>query len=379
MGCGGTTFLAVAFAFSTAAVFSCLQAADSAPAPAAPRAGAPENIQFSRSTSASATIPRPGLRDEKKELLNKSGNVPEGIGPTGPDVSIPSSASLNTAVPNKAMMDKMLKKLDKDRNWLVPGAQELEQEDPFKQLEQQNDPERALTGEKREGVMERFVRGENSKTKTQGPNRLRDLDRDRDRANNRMNRDGKDGSDGKDDKGDERDEVKNENSQSNGLADFDLKRFIRQQDQPNFLNSELPKASQMFRAGNFGNPATMRESSLDRKEREMDAKRSADFMQILKPRTPGFAGTAGVNDPINSPDLTRREMNPVLPQMGDSGAARSPFSGPTPPSSRMQDNNMFGVTGPAASSITPTFTPPVPRPEPGRTRSVVIEPPRRIL
>ena len=136
----------------------------------------------------------------------------------------------------------------------------------------------------------------------------------------------------------------------------------------------------MFRAGNFGNPAAMRSPSEERaKERELDAKRAADFMQILKPRTPGSAFAAtGVNDPINSPDLTRREMNPVLPQMTD--GTRSGFGAPPPsPASRIQDNNMFGVTGPSASSITPTVTAPLTRPEPSRNRSIVIEPPRRIL
>jgi hypothetical protein len=281
-------------------------------------------------------------------------------------------------------MEKMMENWDKQKNWLVPGAQDKENEDPFKQLEPKNDPEKVLTGEKPEGVMERFIRGEkpNAKTQNDRPNRPRDLDRtrDRDRTNNKFDPRGKENSENKDkDETDDDSRDRNDNSQSNGLAEFDLKRFIRQQDQPNFLNSELPKASQLFRSGSFGNPQA-RESIADRaKDREMDAKRAADFMQILKPRSPGSAFAAtGVNDPINSPDLTRREMNPVLPQT-DSGS-RSPFGAPPPsPASRIQDNNMFGVTGPAASSIAPAISSPLPHPEPGRNRSVVIEPPRRIF
>jgi hypothetical protein len=314
--------------------------------------------------------------------LNRYGNVPESpVGQTGPQAPISSPAS-GSQFPSKAAAEKLLRDWDRQKNWLVPGAQETRHDDPFKQLDQRNDPEKALIGEKTEGVMERFLRGENDNPKekaaAQGPRRLNDLDRDRDRKSNKIDLDGKTG---KKEDGDEREDKKGDNSQSNGLADFDLKSWIRQKDQPNFLSNELPKASQMFRAGNFGNPAAMRNPSEDRaKERELDAKRAADFMQILKPRTPGsaFAGT-GVNDPINSPDLTRREMNPVLPQFSDSGS-RSGFGGPPPsPTSRIQDNNMFGVTGPAASSITPSMTAPLSRPEPARSRSVVIEPPRRIL
>jgi hypothetical protein len=379
-----TTFLKIAFVFSSAAALSCSQAADSQPSSSAPRPGIPEKIEFSGSSSTTPRVPRPGQKDENKELLNKSGNVPDTI--VRPELSVHSPGSGSVTMPSKAAVEKMMEKWDKQKNWLVPGAQDKEtDEDPFKQLEPQNDPEKKLlSGDKREGVMERFIRGENPKNKTQSdaPNRVRDLDRDRDRSNNRFERADKDRSENKDENEDERPD-RNDNSQSNGLAEFDLKRFIRQQDQPNFLNSELPKASQLFRSGNIGNPQTYRDPIADRaKERELDAKRAADFMQLLKPRTSGsaLAGTAGINDPINSPDLTRREMNPVLPQMRDSGLGGGSFGAPPPsPASRIQENNLFGVTGPAASSITPTISAPLPRPEPARNRSVVIEPPRRIF
>lgn len=384
--------LKIGFALSGAGLFCFLHAADSSPASAtaAPRSGAPEKIEFSRSTSTTPRVPRPGRTDQNKELLNRFGNVPENpAGQMGPQAPI-TSPTTGAQFPSKAAAEKLMRDWDRQKNWLVPGAQDPERDDPFKQLEQKSDPEKVLLGDKSEGVMERFLKGENEnpnahgKSPGQGPRRLNDLDRDLGRNNN--NRIDLAGKDGKKEDGDDSENPKADNAQSNGLADFDLKRWIRQQDQPNFLSNELPKASQMFRAGNFGNPAALRSPSEERaKERELDAKRAADFMQILKPRTPGsaFAGTAagGLIDPINSPDLTRREMNPVLPQMSGSDSGGRPAFGAPPPSpaSRIQDNNMFGVTGPAASSITPTVTAPLPRPEPSRNRSIVIEPPRRIL
>ena len=375
MRSGRTTILSIAFALSSAAAFSCLHAADSAAKPApAPQ---PEKIEFSGASSTAPKIPRPGMKPE--DLFERYGNVRDGsIGGNTPQMAIPSPNTPGSAIPSKAAAEKLMRDWDKKKNWLVPGAQDDADQDPFKRLEQQNDPEKELMGDKHDGVMERFLKGEDAsgKTKTQGPLRMRDLDKDRDGASNRLNvgrrKDGQlaDDKDKDDDRDPKRDP--NDNKDSNGLADFNLKNFIRQQNAPNFLNSELPKANQLFRAGSF-NPN--RDPELDRtKQRERDAARSAEFMQILRPRT--STGFAGVNDPINSPDLSRREMNPITPQTS-TGPGASPFSAPPSPSSRMQDNAMFGVTGPAASSIAPTVSAPLPRPEP-RAKAVVIEPPRRI-
>ena len=373
MRSGRTTLLSIALAFSNAAAFSCLYAADStAKAPPAPQ---PEKIEFSRASSTAPKIPRPGIKPE--DLAERYGSVRDSGGGTTPQMALPAPTVGGPAMPSKAAAEKLMRDWDRNKNWLFPGAQDNTDEDPLKRLEKQNDPEKELLGEKREGVMERFLKGEDpsAKTKTQGPVRLRDLDRDRDRTSNKLNvGPSKDGQLGEDKDKDDPQRDPNDNRDSNGLADFNLKNFIRQQNTPNFLNNELPKANQLFRSGSFGNPNAFRDPELERtKQREREAARSAEFMQILRPHT--SSGFAGVNDPINSPDLSRREMNPITPQ--SSGPNASPFTGPSSPSSRMQDNAMFGVTGPAASSITPAVSAPLPRPEP-RAKAVVIEPPRRI-
>ena len=377
MRSGRTTIFSIAFAFSSAAAFSCLHAADSTAKPAP--ASQPEKIEFSGASSTAPKIPRPGMKPE--DLFERYGNVRDTAGGNTPQMALPSPTAPGPAMPSKAAAEKLMRDWDKNKNWLFPNARDDSDPDPLKQLDKQNDPEKELLGDRREGVMERFIKGEDTsgKTKTQGQLRMRDLDRDRDRASNKLKtgptKDGQFADDkDKDDNDPQRDP--NDNKESNGLADFNLKNFIRQQNAPNFLNNELPKANQLFRSGSFGNPNSNRDPELDRaKQRERDAARSAEFMQILRPRSSGFAG---VNDPINSPDLTRREMNPITPQItGSSGPNASPFSAPPSPASRMQDNAMFGVTGPAASSIAPTVSAPLPRPEP-RAKAVVIEPPRRI-
>jgi hypothetical protein len=379
MRSGRTTFLKIAVAFSSAAIFSCLHAAD---APARSTNAAPEKIEFSRTTSTTPGIPRPGSRTD--DLLERYGNVRENTGNKGPDFAVP-SAPTTPILPSKAAAEKLLKEWDKKRNWAVPGAQDQDSESA-NPLEKTDDPEKELSGENRDGVMERYLKGE-LKSKDKNPNapRLRDLDRDRDRTNNRVNdgsgkgRKDRDDADDKDENDKSRDP--NDNKDSNGLADFNLKRFLQQQNQPNFLNTELPKASQMFRS-DFGARPGYREDRERAQTRERDAARSAEFMQILKPRTGGatFVGVGGgVNDPINSPDLTRREMNPITPRVTEgSTLGSSPFATPpASPASRIQENNMFGVTGPAAAA---SITPPIVAPpaQEIRARPIVIEPPRRI-
>jgi len=372
----------IAFALSSAATFSCLHAAD--PALKAAPTGAPEKIEFSGASSTAPKIPRPGVKTE--DLLERYGNVREPVGGDSPAVAIPPPMSTGPTMQSKAAAERLMRDWDLKKNWLVPGAREEREHDALKRLEQSSDSEKDLLSDKREGIMERFLKSENpsDKAKTQGPIRSRDLRgdfvRDRDRDSNKLNmgptRAGQFTDDKEKDENDPRRDP-NDNKESNGLADFNLKKFIRDQNAPNFLNNELPKANQLFRATTFGNPNAYRDPDVERtKQRERDAVRSAEFMQILRPHaTPGFAG---VNDPINSPDLSRREMNPITPQMsGSSGPNASPFTGASSPSSRIQDNAMFGVTGPAASSITPSVSAPLPRPEP-RARAVVIEPPRRI-
>lgn len=375
MRLGRTTYLSIAFALSSASMFSCLHAADPAPAPVTRGSGPPEKIEFSQSSSTAPKIPRPGVKDD--DILNRFGNVPEISGRQGPDFAAPPAVQQRPTLPSKAAAEKLLKEWDRKKNWAVPGAQEREEVDP---LAPNNDMEKGLLGEKPSGLMERFINGDESKTKQGqqhqgGPTRLRDLDRDRDRTNNKFNTSGR--KDREDAEVDERDPRKdpNDNSESNGLAEFNLKSFIRQQNQPTFLNNEMPKASQLFRS-NFGNGPGYRDPSIERaKERERDAARAAEFNQILRPRTT----FAGVNDPINSPDLTRRELNPITPRstVDSGGPGSSPFSVQASPASRIQENNILGVTGPAASSISSPISAPAPRIDATRAHQIIIEPPRR--
>jgi len=210
---------------------------------------------------------------------------------------------------------------------------------------------------------------------------LRDRDRDRDRRDNR-NLDSKD----KDAKSNDRDDDDRRRdpkdaNESNGLAEFNLKNFIHQQDrEQTFLkDNQLPKASQLFRT-EIGVPETRQQIERERTQRET---RSAEFMQMLKPRGSGGGGGtgfAGVNDPINSPDLSRREMNPIMPRaMEPSAMSRSPFATPpSSPSARIQENSMFGMAGPAAaSSVAPIVNTPLPRSETIPSRNIIIEPPKR--
>src|SRR5215213_7513343 len=179
MRSGRTTFLKVAFAFSSAVAILTLHAAD--PAPAGAPAGQPEKIEFSRSSSTTPKIPRPGFKND--DFLSRYGNVRDsGAAPT-PNVSIAPQSSIQT-LPSKAAAEKLLKEWDRKKNWLVPGADEIEKKDPFGE---KLDPEKELAGDKPEGLTERYLKGEEpKKNKSEGPQRLRDLDRDRDKTNNRM-------------------------------------------------------------------------------------------------------------------------------------------------------------------------------------------------
>jgi hypothetical protein len=141
-------------------------------------------------------------------------------------------------------------------------------------------------------------------------------------------------------------------------------------------DKQMPTASQLFRS-EIGVGPDRRQFERDRAQNNA---RSAEFMQILRPR--GTSGFAGVTDPINSPDLSSRAMNPITPRpLEGSSMSRSPFAAPpSTPSARMQDNSMFGVTGPAAiSGAAPIVNAPAPRPEPLPSRLIVIEPPKRVF
>jgi hypothetical protein len=362
MRSGRTAFLKIAFALCGAGAVSFLRAADSAPAPAA----APEKIEFSGASSTSPKVPRPGAKND--ELLNRFGNVRE-VAPMAPDMGVPMTTV--NAAPSRAAAEKMMREWDKKRNWMFPEAQEMtDASQAF--TKKDDDKDLDPLGEKPKTVTERFFEGD-SKSKTEGPKRLRDLDDDRqDNLNsNSNNRDRNLGD--RDDKKDRRDP--NEAPEANGLAEFNLKNFIRQQDgQETFLkDNPLPRASELFRS-EIGAAPQLRKLEKQRAEREA---RAADFMQILKPRSTG--GFSGVNDPINSPDLSGRAMNPVTPRPLESAITRSPFAAPpSTPAARIQENNMFGVTGPAAAvGAAPIVNNPLPRPEPIPSRQIVIEPPKR--
>src|SRR5690349_10346440 len=120
MRSGRKSILKIAFAFASAATFSCVYAAES-PAKAPP--AQPEKIEFSGASSTTPKIPRPNFKKDE-DLLGRYGNVRESSAPA-PEVSV-APPSTSTVMPSKAAAEKMLREWDKKRNWLVPGAQETE-------------------------------------------------------------------------------------------------------------------------------------------------------------------------------------------------------------------------------------------------------------
>src|ERR1051325_10312016 len=116
MRSGRVTFLKIALALCGAAV-SFLHAADSTQ-PSTP-AAAPEKIEFSRGSSTSAKVPRPGVKTD--DLLNRFGNVRETT-PPPTDFQVPMAPQ--NAMPTRAATEKMLRELDKKKNWAVPTRQD---------------------------------------------------------------------------------------------------------------------------------------------------------------------------------------------------------------------------------------------------------------
>jgi hypothetical protein len=369
MRSGGTSLLKIGFALCSVTAFSSLSAAESAPAPAP--AAAPEKIEFSRSSSA-PKVPRPGTGNENR--LERFGNIPD-RGSQAPDLSPPMAPPSSGVLPSRAATEKFLIEWDKKKNWAVPGEEEDAAANAFAKSDEKK--EDGFGEDKPKTRMEQFLVGaEESKRKTPGPTRLRDLDRDNDRRDNRTltSLDRIDKRDDRKDDGSPRDP--NDNSESNGLAEFNLKNFIRQQNgMPTFLkDNPMPRASQLFRPEVNNNAFDARQLERDRTQRDA---RAAEFNQLIKPRLPGTF--AGPSDPINAPDLTRREINPITPRSFDGSSERASFGVPPPsPASRIQDNNMFGVTGPAASSASPAVSAPLPRPDNTRSRQIIIEAPKRI-
>jgi hypothetical protein len=372
MRSGRTTFLGFAFVLCGAAAYPGLRAADSAPAPAP--VAAPEKIEFSRSSSTTPRVPRPGEKSD--DLVKRFGNVREGVGGGGTEFQAPMAPV--PAMPSKAAAEKMLRDWDKKKNWLVPGAQDTDPNDPLAAVQKAGKD--WTRTEKEETVMERYFNGRDSKKKAADQSREHDLDDSRDNPSdgNANPNDRYRNSKKKEEDGDSRRDP-NDNSESNGLAEFNLKNFIRQQSgqQPFVKDNLLPKSSQLFRA-DFANRANAADRARTQ-DKEKEAARSAEFMQMLKPR--GSAGAfVGANDPIiNAPDLTRKEMNPVTPSPSEASTlGRSPFAtAPSSPAARMQENNMFGAIGPAAASgMAPSINTPLPRVD-TRPRPIVIEPPKR--
>lgn len=279
---------------------------------------------------------------------------------------------------SRAAAEKFLIEWDKKRNWAVPAGED--EQDVDYPLARRNEKEDEFgTSDRPKSRMEQFLTGEDeSRRRTPGQSRLRDLDRDSDRRDNRS-LNSRDRDDLRDDRKDEKDpRDPNDNSESNGLAEFNLKNFIRQQNgmPTSFLkDNPMPRASQLFRPEIGSNAFDQRQRERERAQRDA---RAAEFNQMIKPRLPGTL--AGPSDPINAPDLTRREVNPITPRSFDSSPSERPSFGVPPPSpaSRIQDNNMLGVTGPAASSAAPAVSAPLPRPDNTRSRQIVIEAPRRI-
>lgn len=325
---------------------------------------AAEKIQFSTS-STTPTLVKPGRKID--DLLE--GTAERGGAKT--DVPVLPDAPASPILPNKAQLDKMSELLDRKKNWLVPGAMDgPSAADAFGK----RDASGKGLGEtdKKESVMERYMRDGNGK-KTDDASMSRE-DRDRDRRMKGLDN-GRDNSrDGNDRNDDNYDPSRKD---QNGLAAFDLAGFlsrIQSGHQPELIKDA--EALRGFQPKSDFSPTQEFRSDRDRDQaREREAARSAEFMQLIRPR----GGGVGLSDPLNSPDRTGREMNPIAVR-GYEPLSRSSFGSPAASAPRAQDS-MFGVATPAAALPVVTADPPpvISAPSYRPSQSILIAPPAKRL
>ncbi len=286
--------------------------------------------------------------------------------------------------PSKATMDRMSDLLDRKKNWLVPGSQDRGELTVLDSFGRKDGSTKSFGGEldRKESIMERYMREGDAKPKS-GETRS-DSERRREGTNPREGRGNRDGREDRDaDGGRDPDGFDPSRRDQNGLASFDLKGFISRaqsgRDADLIKDADTTRALQSMKS-DF-TPTQDTRGDRDRElAREREATRSAEFMQLLKPRG-GSAGGPSVsfNDPLNSPDRTSRDLNPIMPRAGFELPTRSAMPETAIGPSRIQGNSMFGAAIPAAAAlpeVTRSFDPPT-APVSRPSQNIMIAPPTR--
>lgn len=279
--------------------------------------------------------------------------------------------------PTKEQAERMFEYMDRKRNWLVPGASELMTAEKAFAKDGRKKEENFMFMKRSEGVLQRYLNSDKENKEKEGDADASEKDRPRERDR----RDNGDESKGRLEITD-RDKNSHDDpdaAESNGIREFDLRAYLR----PggglrNELRDEenIPKAFQPMRAELPGRDRAPDKEKTAAAERE--AQRAAEFQELIRPRGLGQRAGAALPDPVQGPDLTRREMNPITPR-APLTANRTEIA-PPPVSSKIQDTRMFGVAAPTAASISapvtvaPQITAPAQRPS-----AVIIEHPKKIF
>jgi hypothetical protein len=388
----GLTKLAAVIFF--AAAQTCIYSADPQSQLPPSKRNAPKGQKLEFSSSGGAPeVPKPTSRAE--ELQKKPALAPDssaafnaaagGIAPSGPVQAQPIS---------KELAARMLQELDRRKNWMVPGAQEAGMSGAIGDWANKGfDKKEAIGEEKNESVMERFLKGENSKNKRDEKGKTRET-RDNEAAEESEIADNKRAGETDDRKRD----ANLSGEESNAAVDFSLKGALTPGNRTDDESRRKFVPPPTVLRGDLGQEMnrSLREKSL---AREREATRSAEFNDLIKPRSGlSFSGL----DPINSaPDLTRREFNPVLPRASEpsrpelgsfsssfgsgtfgAGSFGGSFGGSAPGAGfSLPDQNMFGVAVPTVPSFAPSATQTVPQPATTfkPASSIILEPPKRIF
>jgi hypothetical protein len=326
-----------------------------------------ETIEFSTSTS--PTLPKPTTRVEELQNRPSLGSQNEGganMGPAPASIApVPQPAQMN-----KALAERMLQDLDRRKNWMVPGAQDTDLHSVMGDWMSKGFEQNTPSGEKKnESVMERFLKGNDTKSRThrnpgskESDSPFGDRKTDNELDQNRSLFD-----------------PRTKDNEAKGISDFNLQGVLSSGIRTDFGRTEL-KALEGFRS-EYGQDA---DRSLRNKElaREREVLRSAEFQKLIQPRDPSMSPVfSGIPDPINSPDLTRRDLNPILPRASEPLRTEStPFGAPPGGGFRRTDSGMFGVATPASPAFAPT-PPPAPQisvtPGYKPSMSIILEAPKR--
>lgn len=333
-----------------------------------------EKIEFSRSSTSSST-PRPTKRlNSAEDRLGINSGETVQRGPSQPDFG--ANAPAPAMGPTKEQAERMFEYMDRKRNWLVPGASELMTPEKAFAKEGRKKEENLMFMKRSEGVLQRYLNSDRENKEKEGESETGDKDRPRERDR----RDNKDENSSRlEMTSRDKNHHDDPDAESNGIREFDLRAYLR----PggglrNELREEenIPKAFQSMRAELPGRDRAPDRDKAAAAERE--AQRTAEFQELIRPRGLGQKVGAALPDPVQGPDLTRRDLNPITP--------RAPLTANkteiTPPSvsSKIQDTRMFGVAAPTAASIAapvtvaPQITAPAQRPA-----SVIIEHPKKIF